>query len=130
LRLNFITNFDWKICLIIILLASFGKIAGGYIGARLSGFKINKAWAMGFSMNIYGSQQIALGSIALQAKIIDERIFVALVVMTFVTIMTAGPSIKYFLRRHEQVVGISEELIADTATQPELQPIIQSQRPI
>src|SRR5262249_51017855 len=87
LRLNFITNFDWRICLIILGIASFGKIIGGYIGARLSGFKKNKAWAMGFGLNTYGSQQIALGSIALQARIIDERIFVSLVIITIFTII-------------------------------------------
>jgi hypothetical protein len=52
-------------------------------------------------MNARGSQEIVLGLVALQAKIIDERIFVGLLVMTFVTILVAGPAIKYFLRKHD-----------------------------
>jgi hypothetical protein len=48
------------------------------------------------------SQEIVLGLVALQAKLIDERIFVGLLVMTFVTILIAGPAIKYFLKRHDE----------------------------
>ncbi|MFI5135148.1 MAG: cation:proton antiporter [Chitinophagales bacterium] len=101
MRVNFITNFDWRIVSIVVAIACVGKIVGGTVGAKLSGFKTNKAYAVGFAMNARGSMEIVLGLLALQAKIIDERIFVALVVMTFVTIMMAGPAIKFFLRRHE-----------------------------
>ena len=37
----------------------------------------------------------------LQAKIIDEPIFVGLVVMTVVTILMAGPLMKYYLGKEE-----------------------------
>ena len=42
-------------------------------------------------MNSRGSQEIVLGALALQAKIIDEPIFVGLILMTVVTILMAGP---------------------------------------
>ncbi len=41
-----------------------------------------------------------VGTLALQAKIIDEPIFVGLVVMTIVTILIAGPLMKYYLHKH------------------------------
>ncbi|MBA3649686.1 MAG: cation:proton antiporter [Chitinophagales bacterium] len=110
LRVNFITNFDWKICLFILSIASIGKILGGTLGARLSGFKINKALAVGFGMNARGSMEIVLGLLALQAKIIDEKVFVGLVVMTIVTVMVAGPMITFFLRRHDAVIGYEAQL--------------------
>jgi Kef-type K+ transport system membrane component KefB len=93
----------------ILLISIVGKLLGGYIGARLSGFKHNKAIAVGFGMNARGSQEIVLGLVALQAKIIDEKIFVGLVVMTFVTIVMAGPGIRYFLRKHETAGGLPQE---------------------
>jgi Kef-type K+ transport system membrane component KefB len=37
--------------------------------------------------------------IALQAGIIDEKIFVGLVVMTMVTILVAGPLMKFYLEK-------------------------------
>ncbi len=112
LKVNFVSNFDIGIVVFVLLISVIGKLLGGYIGARLSGFKTNKAIAVGFGMNARGSQEIVLGLIALQAKIIDEKIFVGLVVMTFVTILMAGPGIKYFLRRNEIVSGIPQEGLA------------------
>ena len=109
LKVNFVSNFDWIIVLFVLAISIFGKVLGGYAGARLSGFKPNKAIAVGFGMNARGSQEIVLGLVALQAKIIDEKIFVGLVVMTFVTILMAGPGIRYFLRRHEVVNGIPDQ---------------------
>jgi Kef-type K+ transport system membrane component KefB len=102
LRVNFLANFDFQVVLFILAISILGKLMGGYIGARLSGFKPNKSLAVGFGMNARGSQEIVLGLVALQAKIIDERIFVGLLVMTLVTILIAGPAIKYFLRRHDE----------------------------
>ena len=61
LRVNFIANFNLDIVVIVLLIAGFGKIIGGFIGARLSGFKVNKAWAVGFGMNARGSMEIVLG---------------------------------------------------------------------
>ncbi|HMU70710.1 MAG TPA: cation:proton antiporter, partial [Chitinophagales bacterium] len=75
---------------------------GGYIGGRLGKFSHNESIAIGFGMNARGSQEIVLGLIALNANLITDQIFVALVVMTFVTIMIAGPSIRYFLQQHQE----------------------------
>ena len=105
LKVNFVTNFDLTIVALVLAISVTGKILGGYIGARLSGFKTNKAIAVGFGMNARGSQEIVLGLVALQAKIIDEKLFVGLVIMTFVTIVMAGPGMKYFLRKHDHRVG-------------------------
>ncbi|MFI5135149.1 MAG: cation:proton antiporter [Chitinophagales bacterium] len=109
LKVNFVSNFNLTIVLFVLGISIFGKLLGGYIGARLSGFKPNKSMAVGFGMNARGSQEIVLGLVALQAKIIDEKIFVGLVVMTFVTILMAGPMIRFFLRRHEAIHGAPEE---------------------
>lgn len=109
LKVNFVSNFDLGIVFFVLVISIVGKLLGGYIGARLSGFKHNKAMAVGFGMNARGSQEIVLGMIALQAGIIDEKIFVGLVVMTFVTIVIAGPMIRYYLRKHESIHGIAPE---------------------
>lgn len=98
-RVSFTENFDFGVVAFIILIAVLGKLSGGYIGARLGKFSKNESLAIGFTMNARGSQEIVLGLIALNAGLITEQIFVGLVIMTFVTIMMAGPSMRYFLRR-------------------------------
>ncbi|HYV90349.1 MAG TPA: cation:proton antiporter [Chitinophagales bacterium] len=109
LKVNFVSNFDLGIVFFVLAISILGKVLGGFTGARLSGFKTNKAMAVGFGMNARGSQEIVLGLVALQAKIIDEKIFVGLVIMTFVTILMAGPMIKYYLRKHESIHPTPEE---------------------
>ncbi|MEP7171717.1 MAG: cation:proton antiporter, partial [Bacteroidota bacterium] len=105
MRVNFIENFDWRICLFILAIAFIGKFVGGVIGARMSRFSWNKSYAVGFAMNTRGSLEIVLGSLALQAKLINEKIFVGLVLMTFVSIVIAGPAISFFLKKHDLAMG-------------------------
>lgn len=100
LRVNFVTNFDLSIVLIIICIASIGKIAGANIGSRMSGLGKNESLAIAFGMNARGSQEIVLGLLALQANIIDEKIFVGFVVMTITTILMAGPTMSFYLEKH------------------------------
>lgn len=101
LRINFVTNFNLEIVAIILAISCIAKLVGAGIGARLAGMSKNESLAVGFGMNARGSQEIVLGLLALQAKIIDEKIFVGLVVMTMITILIAGPFMKFFLKKHD-----------------------------
>ncbi|HEX9972911.1 MAG TPA: cation:proton antiporter [bacterium] len=91
LQTNFLENFDLILVLFILTVASIGKICGAGFGAWISGFSFKKALAIGFGMNARGAIEIILASIALEYKLIDERIFVALIVMALVTSMISGP---------------------------------------
>jgi len=112
LRVNFVTNFDLSVVLIILGIACVAKIVGAGIGSRMSGLNKNESLSIAFGMNARGSQEIVLGMLALQAKIIDERIFVGLVVMTMVTILIAGPVMKFYLdkdlKAHKQIEPAAE----------------------
>jgi Kef-type K+ transport system membrane component KefB len=107
LRLNFISNFNLEVVLVILAIACLAKLIGAGIGSRISGLNKNESIAVAFGMNARGSQEIVLGLLALQAKIIDEKVFEALVVMTVVTVLASGPVMKYyFLKDNKGVPGI------------------------
>lgn len=108
LRVNFVTNFDFSTVVIILGIACIAKIFGAGIGSRISGLNKNESLAVAFGMNARGSQEIVLGLAALQAKIIDEQVFVGLVVMTIVTILIAGPLMKYYLEKDLKEKGTLE----------------------
>ena len=97
LKVNFIANFDWRLVALVIVIASIGKIAGAMLGARLGGFAPREAAAIAIAMNARGAVEIVLASVALQVKLIDARLFVALVVMAVVTSVIAGPSMQAML---------------------------------
>jgi Kef-type K+ transport system membrane component KefB len=123
LRVNFVTNFNIEIVSIILFIACFAKIVGAGIGARASGLSKNESYAVAFGMNSRGSQEIVLGTLALQAKIIDEPIFVGLVVMTVVTILIAGPLMKYYLEKHDKAVKLK-------GVQPQVSIVNQTETPV
>jgi Kef-type K+ transport system membrane component KefB len=94
LRVNFAANFDLGLVLLIILIACVGKIGGASLGAWLARLPARQALAVGFGMNARGAMEIILASVALEYGLIDERIFVALVVMALVTSVLSGPMIQ------------------------------------
>jgi Kef-type K+ transport system membrane component KefB len=97
LRVNFYQNFDLGLVSFILILAIVGKIVGAGLGAYFSGLTKNESLAIGFGMNARGAMEIILATLALQAGLIDARMFVALVIMALLTSMMSGPFMKYFL---------------------------------
>ena len=99
LRVNFFTNFDLMLTVTIIFIAFVGKIAGAGIGTRLGGFSWKESLAAGFGMNARGAMEIILGLIALENGLINEKVFVSLVIMALVTSMTSGPLMRWSLTK-------------------------------
>lgn len=97
IQVDFLGNFDLLLVLTILTIAIFGKVIGCGLGGRLSGLPWNQAWAVGFGMNSRGAMEIILGLLALQAGLISQRVFVALVVMALVTSLISGPMMKRLL---------------------------------
>jgi Kef-type K+ transport system membrane component KefB len=97
LRVNFVTHFDWQLTLLVIVLGTVGKLAGCWVGARLSGMGKRESWAVGVALNARGAMEIILGLLALNAGLIGERMFVALVIMALFTSMTSATLIKWIL---------------------------------
>lgn len=90
LKANFAEHFDVVLVLVVLGIATLGKVGACWIAARLSGFERRDAWAVGVGMNARGAMEIVLGLLALEAGLIHERLFVALVVMAVVTSATSG----------------------------------------
>jgi Kef-type K+ transport system membrane component KefB len=99
LRVNFATNFDLGLTLIIITIAFAGKIIGAGLGTRLGGFGWKESMAAGFGLNARGAMEIILGIVALENGLINEKIFVSLVIMALVTSMSSGPLMKWALKQ-------------------------------
>jgi Kef-type K+ transport system membrane component KefB len=98
LRINFITNFSIELVAVVTLLAMISKIGGAWMGARLSGLNNSESMAIGFGMNARGAMEIILGLLALEAGIINDKLFVALVVMAILTSVISGPMMQVFCK--------------------------------
>lgn len=106
LKVNFILNFDGQLVALVFFLAVFCKVVGASLGAYMGGLKRREAMAVGFGLNARGAMEIILGSLALQAGLIDVKMFVALVVMALLTSIISGPLLRRFTK------GTSSEAVS------------------
>jgi Kef-type K+ transport system membrane component KefB/mannitol/fructose-specific phosphotransferase system IIA component (Ntr-type) len=98
LRADFVKSFDLPLCLLVLAVASVAKVLGCALGARAGGLGWRPAAAVGFGLNARGAIEIILALLALEAGLLRERVFVALVVMALLTSLISGPSMKWILR--------------------------------
>lgn len=97
LRVDFLRAFDPLLCISVFLVATGAKVIGCSAGARISGLPWRESLAVGFGLNARGAMEIILALLARDAKLIDNRVFVALVAMAIGTSLLAGPSMKRLL---------------------------------
>lgn len=103
LKVDFARNFDPFLVLAVIAIACLGKILGCGLAGRLARFSWRESWAIGFGMNARGAMEIILALLALNAGLISERMFVALVIMALFTSMIAGGLMQKILQRKKAV---------------------------
>ena len=101
LRVDFAKAFDLRLCVLVFLIASIAKVVGCTLGARGGGLKWRESAAVGFGLNARGAMEIILALLALEAGLIKDELFVALVVMALGTSLLSGPVMKRLLYRHE-----------------------------
>jgi Kef-type K+ transport system membrane component KefB len=84
-------------------LAFVGKITGGYFGAKLGGLSNKESLAIGFGLNARGAMEIILATLALQANLIGEELYVAIVIMAVITSILAGPMLSWLLKTKSRI---------------------------
>ncbi len=104
LKVNFITYFDFPLVLAVCAIAFAGKIVGSGLGTYLGGYSKKESLAAGFGMNARGAMEIILGLIALENELINEYIFVALVIMALLTSITSGPLMRLSLKSGREIL--------------------------
>ncbi len=120
LTTNFMTNLNLALVAVIMAAAFISKIGAVLIGARVAGMRLDRqAWAISFGLNARGATGIILASIGLANHLIDEKIYVSIVLMAIVTSLISGPVIN-LLVKPKQVAAQAGTLITSDI-QPDLQ---------
>ncbi len=89
---------DWLICLVIIAVATAGKLGGSALAARLTGMKWRESLQLGALMNTRGLMELIALNIGYDMGILSQRIFTMLVIMALITTIMTGPLVTYFGR--------------------------------
>ncbi|MFH0735979.1 MAG: cation:proton antiporter [bacterium] len=100
LKIDFIQNFNLNLVLFVMVFSFATKIMGVWFGsyyvAKLPKFE---SLAVSFGLNARGTMAIFLGIIALEAGVINQAMFVAIIIMTIITSITSGSLLSHFVKR-------------------------------
>jgi Kef-type K+ transport system membrane component KefB len=92
---------DWLICLLIIFLATVGKLAGTAATARVAGMNWRESFQLGALMNTRGLMELIALNLGYELGILSQRVFSMLVLMALTTTVLTGPLLALFgSKRH------------------------------
>jgi K+:H+ antiporter len=95
---------DCLICLIIIAVATAGKLGGSALAARLTGMDWRESLQLGALMNTRGLMELIALNIGYDMGILSQRIFTMLVIMALVTTIMTGPLVTFFAKTTPEAV--------------------------
>ncbi|PWN06215.1 cation:proton antiporter [Rhodohalobacter mucosus] len=105
LKVNIINLFDTTlilITLVVIGIATIGKVVGTYFGARVIGGKDHwTSLSFGAGLNARGAMEIIIATIGLRLGILSQDMFSIIVVMAIATSLMAPVALRYVLKRVE-----------------------------
>ncbi len=85
-------------CLLIIAVATLGKLGGSAMAARFSGLNWSESLQLGALMNTRGLMELIALNIGYELGILSPRIFAMLVIMALATTMLTGPLLTVFAK--------------------------------
>jgi nucleotide-binding universal stress UspA family protein len=87
------------IALLVIFIATAGKVAGTYMGARLIGRRDHwTALSFGAGLNARGAMEIIIATIGLSKGILSQDMFSIIVLMAIATSLLAPPALRWTLK--------------------------------
>ncbi len=99
LSINLWKNFQWKLVLATILLATITKLLGAYVGSRLAGMSKQNASIASITLNARGAMEVYLALLAYQSGLISEQWLTILVAMALFTSVMSGAALRALTRR-------------------------------
>jgi len=87
------------VTLVIVLIASLGKFAGGFIGGKLGGLNFREDLALASGMNARGSTEVIIASVGLSIGALSHDLFTMIVAMAVITTMGMPPMLRWALSR-------------------------------
>jgi Kef-type K+ transport system membrane component KefB len=102
----------WLLCLLVLALACFGKIAGGTLSVRWLGGSWRDALGVGVLMNTRGLVELIVLNIGLDLGVLSPPLFAMLVIMALVTTMMASPLLR-LLGIHQRSQSLAGNEVAE-----------------
>ena len=90
-RIDLLGAEQWLLCAAIVAVATFGKLGGTFLAARVSGMDRADAWRLGTLMNTRGLMELIVLGLGYDLGLLDRSLYSILVVVAVVTTVMTGP---------------------------------------
>ena len=114
-----------KLALGFILIASFGKVFGCYVGGRLGRLGHRESTALAIGMNARGSTEVIVATIGLSLGVLSRDLFTLIVVMAISTTLVTPPLLRWALARIPPTGEEKERLEREAAQAKEFVPTVE-----
>jgi Kef-type K+ transport system membrane component KefB len=92
---------------ILLAVAIAGKVGGGFIGGKLTGFSNSESSIIGYLVNSRGMVELVIATIGFELGIIDKTLFTVIVAVSFITTIMAPVMARIALRRSTGIQAAS-----------------------
>ncbi|KAI8365278.1 Sodium/hydrogen exchanger family-domain-containing protein [Radiomyces spectabilis] len=116
----------WGYVVLVIFVACFGKIVGCTLAAKGLGMTLRESFAVGFLMNCKGLVELIVLNIGHDAGVLNDQIFVIMVVMALVTTFMTTPMVLWLYPPSYQkrvATETQEGLVEGYPKEPSIQPL-------
>lgn len=98
LRADALQVSDLWLCLLVIAVASIGKLLGTFAAARSAGMQAQESLRLGVLMNTRGLMELIVLNLGYELGLLGDRLFAVLVIMALVTTAMTGPLLSWSAR--------------------------------
>ncbi|MGO4555422.1 cation:proton antiporter, partial [Stenotrophomonas sp. 2YAF22] len=99
MRADALQGSDILLCVVVIAVATVGKLLGTWSAARSTGMASREAWRLGALMNTRGLMELIVLNLGYELGLLGDRLFAVLVIMALVTTAMTGPLLNLIERR-------------------------------
>lgn len=103
LKIDFLTNFEWKLVLLVIVVGISGRFIGAWFGVTISKAHKSNRLPIAIAHTPGGMMEIVIGLLALEYNLITEQIFIAIICGSITSSVLLGPWLNWAIKRRKNV---------------------------
>lgn len=94
---------------VITIIAIVTKMAGGWLGARVTGFDSRSSLAIGAGMISRGEVALIIAATGLQSGLLQPEYFTSIIIMVIITTLVTPPMLKMFFNKKDNAVPVEQK---------------------
>lgn len=99
LKIDVLRNFDLFLVALLTLIGIFSRFIGAYVGVMLARAPRVQRWPVAALHTPGGEMHIVIGTLALELQLINQTVFVAIIIAAVLSSITLGPSLSIIIKR-------------------------------